>query len=73
MAFAPLKAAGIEVAVLSGRRSLALQRRCEELGISHLHQGLEDKAAGFSRLTVGSAWRPGSVPTWAMMRLTFRS
>jgi 3-deoxy-D-manno-octulosonate 8-phosphate phosphatase (KDO 8-P phosphatase) len=46
-----LKAAGIEVAVLSGRRSLALQRRCEELGISHLHQGVEDKAAEFSRLT----------------------
>jgi 3-deoxy-D-manno-octulosonate 8-phosphate phosphatase (KDO 8-P phosphatase) len=44
-------AAGIEVAVLTGRRSLALQRRCEELGISHLHQGLEDKAAEFSRLT----------------------
>jgi len=44
-------AAGIEVAVLSGRRSLALQRRCDELGISHLHQGLEDKAAEFSRLT----------------------
>ena len=44
-------AAGIEVAVLSGRRSLALQRRCAELGITHLHQGLEDKAAEFSRLT----------------------
>jgi len=44
-------AAGIEVAVLSGRRSLALQRRCDELGISHLHQGLEDKAAEFARLT----------------------
>ena len=44
-------AAGIEVAVLSGRRSLALQRRCAELGINHLHQGLEDKLAEFSRLT----------------------
>jgi 3-deoxy-D-manno-octulosonate 8-phosphate phosphatase (KDO 8-P phosphatase) len=44
-------AAGIEVAVLSGRRSLALQRRCDELGINHLQQGLEDKAAAFSSLT----------------------
>lgn len=43
--------AGVQVAILSGRRSLALQRRCEELGISHLHQGLEDKAAEFARLT----------------------
>jgi 3-deoxy-D-manno-octulosonate 8-phosphate phosphatase (KDO 8-P phosphatase) len=45
-----LMAAGIEVAVLSGRRSLAVQRRCEELGVKHLHQGLEDKAAEFTGL-----------------------
>lgn len=44
-------AAGIEVAVLSGRRSQALQRRCEELGIRHVHQGVEDKGAQLARLT----------------------
>ncbi|HWG76896.1 MAG TPA: HAD family hydrolase [Steroidobacteraceae bacterium] len=43
-------AAGIEVGVISGRRSPAVQRRCRELGIRHLQQGIEDKAAAFSRL-----------------------
>jgi 3-deoxy-D-manno-octulosonate 8-phosphate phosphatase (KDO 8-P phosphatase) len=39
-----LLAAGISVAVISGRHSAAVARRCEELGIQHVHQGVEDKA-----------------------------
>ncbi len=46
-----VQAAGIAVAVISGRRSPAVQHRCEELGIEQLHQGIEDKAAQFLRLT----------------------
>lgn len=45
-----LRAAGIEVAVLSGRRSAAVGRRCRELGIRHVIQGAGDKLAAFSRL-----------------------
>jgi 3-deoxy-D-manno-octulosonate 8-phosphate phosphatase (KDO 8-P phosphatase) len=37
-------AAGIAVAVISGRDSAAVARRCQELGIRHVHQGVEDKA-----------------------------
>jgi 3-deoxy-D-manno-octulosonate 8-phosphate phosphatase (KDO 8-P phosphatase) len=45
-----LRAAGIEVGVISGRRSAAVQRRCRELGIEHLLQGVQDKGAAFSSL-----------------------
>lgn len=43
-------AAGIAVAVISGRDSPAVARRCEELGIRHLHQGIDDKAAVLAQL-----------------------
>jgi len=43
-------AAGIDVAVISGRESAAVSRRCQELGIRHLHQGIDDKAAVFAQL-----------------------
>jgi len=46
-------AAGIAVAVISGRRSEAVQRRCEELGVAHLSQGIADKAAELARLSAG--------------------
>lgn len=38
-----LQAAGVVVAVISGRRSTAVQRRMTELGITHLFEGAEDK------------------------------
>jgi 3-deoxy-D-manno-octulosonate 8-phosphate phosphatase (KDO 8-P phosphatase) len=37
-------AAGVAVAVISGRNSPAVARRCQELGIRYVHQGIEDKA-----------------------------
>lgn len=45
-----LAMAGITVAVISGRRSAMAGRRCRELGIRHLFQGVEDKRATFQRL-----------------------
>lgn len=45
-----LAAAGITVAVISGRRSGMTARRCRELGVRHLLQGVEDKLAAFHRL-----------------------
>ena len=45
-----LQQAGIEVAIISGRRSVAVERRCAELGIRHLRQGREDKAAALREL-----------------------
>lgn len=43
-------AAGIEVAVISGRDSRAVALRCAELGIRHVFQGCEDKRAAFDSL-----------------------
>jgi 3-deoxy-D-manno-octulosonate 8-phosphate phosphatase (KDO 8-P phosphatase) len=45
-----LDEAGIEVAVISGRRSRMVSVRCRELGIQHVIQGEQDKLAAFERL-----------------------
>ena len=42
--------AGIEVAVISGRRSKAVQIRMDELGVAHVIQGCKDKVAAFDEL-----------------------
>jgi 3-deoxy-D-manno-octulosonate 8-phosphate phosphatase (KDO 8-P phosphatase) len=45
-----LQDAGVMVAVISGRRSMAVQRRCRELGIRHLRQSVGDKGAALDAL-----------------------
>ncbi len=45
-----LAAAGVSVAVISGRRSPMTRLRCRELGIRHVMQGVADKAAALRRL-----------------------
>jgi len=45
-----LIACGIDVAILSARNSVIVDRRARELGISRVAQGRGDKAAGFSEL-----------------------
>jgi 3-deoxy-D-manno-octulosonate 8-phosphate phosphatase (KDO 8-P phosphatase) len=45
-----LAAAGITVAVISGRRSPMTAKRCRELGVKHLLQGIDDKLAAFTTL-----------------------
>ncbi|MFQ5520525.1 MAG: KdsC family phosphatase [Candidatus Methylomirabilia bacterium] len=37
--------AGLQVAVISGRASVAVSRRMAELGVREVHQGVEDKMA----------------------------
>lgn len=37
--------AGIEVGIVTGRSSTALTRRCQELGIGHIYDGIKDKGA----------------------------
>lgn len=48
-----LQMSGIEVAVISGRRSRALELRCENLGITRLAQGVEDKPAALRQMLAG--------------------
>ena len=45
-----LLAAGIEVAVISGRTSAAVRLRMEELGVRHVVQGCSDKIAAFDSM-----------------------
>jgi 3-deoxy-D-manno-octulosonate 8-phosphate phosphatase (KDO 8-P phosphatase) len=45
-----LRRAGVEIAVISGRRSAAVAVRCRELKVRHVHQGVADKLAVFERL-----------------------
>jgi 3-deoxy-D-manno-octulosonate 8-phosphate phosphatase (KDO 8-P phosphatase) len=45
-----LARAGVTIAVISGRDSAAVARRCADLGITELQQGVEDKALAFDRL-----------------------
>jgi 3-deoxy-D-manno-octulosonate 8-phosphate phosphatase (KDO 8-P phosphatase) len=42
--------AGIAVAIISGRKSAAVQRRAKELGIRYVTQGAADKLAALRRL-----------------------
>ena len=41
---------GIEVAVITGRRSGIVEHRMNELGVSHLYQGCRDKLGAFREL-----------------------
>jgi 3-deoxy-D-manno-octulosonate 8-phosphate phosphatase (KDO 8-P phosphatase) len=45
-----LRAAGIQLAVISGRTSPAVTARCRELGIEHVEQGCADKQAAMRKL-----------------------
>ncbi len=45
-----LKINGIEPVIITGRKSEIVKRRCEELGIKELYQGVEDKASCLKRV-----------------------
>jgi 3-deoxy-D-manno-octulosonate 8-phosphate phosphatase (KDO 8-P phosphatase) len=49
---------GVEVAVISGRSSAAVQRRCRELGVRHVFQGVEDKLGCFEALRTRLGFEP---------------
>jgi 3-deoxy-D-manno-octulosonate 8-phosphate phosphatase (KDO 8-P phosphatase) len=50
LAVVAARAAGLEIAVISGRASAAVTRRMAELGLGEVHQGVADKAAAFDAL-----------------------
>lgn len=45
-----LMAAGIEVAVITGRKSTLLENRMKGLGVKHIYQGMENKLIGYNEL-----------------------
>lgn len=51
LAVVAARRAGLSVAVISGRASAAVTRRMAELGITEVHQGVEDKTVVLAALT----------------------
>jgi len=45
-----LMRSGVQVAIITGRSSRAVQLRAENLGIAHVYQGAEDKLVAFQQL-----------------------
>ena len=45
-----LHRAGLSSGIISGRESTALQYRAEALGVSFIHQGVENKVSAFERI-----------------------
>jgi len=43
---------GVKVAVITGRRSFMVDRRCRELGIKDVYQGVDDKLGVYEMLKV---------------------
>jgi len=48
-----LRQTGVEVAVISGRKSNSVALRMQSLGIGHVYQGQEDKLAALDELLAG--------------------
>jgi len=46
-----LRDTGVVIAIITGRQSRLVERRCAELGVEHLYQGASDKARALEDLT----------------------
>ncbi len=55
-----LAAGGVPGAILSGRKSDAVERRAAELGIGHVMQGVEDKRAAYAGLLARLGLEPAA-------------
>lgn len=56
-----LQKAGIDIALITGRTSDIVRRRAEQLGISHLYQGRDDKLNAFHHLLQETGLEPVEV------------
>ena len=56
-----LRQTGVEVAVISGRKSNSVALRMKSLGIEHVYQGHEDKRAAFNELLIKVGVTPEQV------------
>jgi hypothetical protein len=68
-----LQRAGVEVAIISGRSSRALELRAANLGIDELHMGVEDKRALLAGWRGSAASTSRGRATWATTWSTCRS
>lgn len=51
--------AGVEVAILSGRRSRVVARRARELGIKYVHQGSHNKIEAYEKILASTGFGDG--------------
>ncbi len=56
-----LKAAGLEVGIITGRRSKALQHRCQNLGIELVFDGVSDKTKALAQATQCTGIAPAAI------------
>ena len=56
-----LQDAGVAIAILSGRRSAAVERRMADLRIQHVHLGAQDKHRVFEELRSQLGLEPGQI------------
>ncbi len=56
-----LMEAGIAVGIITGRRSEAVRRRCQDLGITEVYDGVKDKAALLKSICEKLALQPDTV------------
>jgi 3-deoxy-D-manno-octulosonate 8-phosphate phosphatase (KDO 8-P phosphatase) len=61
LALVAARGAGLSVAVISGRASAAVTRRLSELGVTEVHQGIDDKLAVLADLMDRLKIKPGEV------------
>jgi 3-deoxy-D-manno-octulosonate 8-phosphate phosphatase (KDO 8-P phosphatase) len=54
-----LVSSGLEVAIITGRRSRVVSRRAEELGIAEVRQKVADKGAAYREILAGRGLSPG--------------
>lgn len=52
---------GVEVAIITGRRSEIVEKRCRELSIKHCYQGQVDKIAAYEELCETLSLEPSQV------------
>jgi 3-deoxy-D-manno-octulosonate 8-phosphate phosphatase (KDO 8-P phosphatase) len=53
--------AGLKIAVITGRHTAMVERRCAELGIDTVYQGIDDKLAALQELLAGYELTPAQV------------
>jgi len=56
-----LQSQGVAVAIISGRRSLAVERRMADLGIDYVYMGVQDKLVAFQDLLQRQGLDPAQV------------
>lgn len=53
-----LKSTGVELAIITGRKSKVVTQRAESTGVSHLFQGAEDKLSAWQTLLNDTGFNP---------------